>query len=280
VSLLSFSIGELGACGRVGDPSKDGTTAPPSASIAASSDSSANDAGSLVRDGLSSGSSSADTTQSTASEAGAPAVSGAFTCPAPDPNGGAGSGQPVWARDLASGNCCNYDSAFLAPQTWPVFDSQSECESSCRCADVEPANPDDPSLPPDFQAELRKVTRESISLECFCGAGFTCYHTLAEAHSTLCGQDAAPAFGATQRSGCGLVELVISGGFFAESWVFDAATGALVGSELGGDGAAPPCRSVTMRGGRSFSCSDTITECQLCGDTNPIISSQPLEACP
>ena len=62
-------------------------------------------------------------------------LSGAYACPAPRIRTDV-SCQPnrVWARESRSGACCAYEDPCAAPNDWPIFPSEEECQTSCRCA--------------------------------------------------------------------------------------------------------------------------------------------------
>ena len=162
-----------------------------------------------------------------------------------------GSGYPVWAREYSSGQCCRYEDQAVAPESWPVFDSEAECEGSCRCAELE-------STPgagtPPFA--------ERISLECACGdSGIECASNPDAAATTLCSQG----YTVLRSEGCGLVRVAPDVALFGQEWVFDASSSALVGVTLFSDAPNGPCRTFSTYGGVELACSDVVT-CQLCGE--------------
>jgi hypothetical protein len=164
---------------------------------------------------------------------------------------------PTWARHLPTGTCCEYASYpyRCTPPGWPLFETEQECETSCRCAQVVPVFPDRPEL---------DLTVERISLECACGTGITCYESLAAATAQLCG---APGASVLRQQKCGSISLLTGGGLGGGSYVFDAASGALVGATWSADTPRPPCGTFATIAGRDFeSCTEPALSCILCGD--------------
>ena len=60
-----------------------------------------------------------------------------------------------------------------------------------------------------------------------------------------------------------------SNGYFGQGWVFDQASGALVGAYAFTDVNSGPCQTYEWVAGREFDC-EAATDCHLCG---PRISS-------
>jgi hypothetical protein len=162
---------------------------------------------------------------------------------------------PTWARHLPTGTCCEYASypSRCTPPGWPLFETEQECETSCRCAEVVPVFPDEPL----------DLTVERISLECGCAGVFTCPENLAAATAVLCD---APGAGVIREQKCGNILLRSGGPYDGSSYVFDAANGALVGATQSADTPRPPCDAFMTIAGRDFeSCTEPTSSCILCG---------------
>jgi hypothetical protein len=71
--------------------------------------------------------------------------------------------------------------------------------------------------------------------------------------------------------GCGKVAIRSDGGYTGGDWVFDAMTGALIGSVTFSDTTNGPCRTYNTIAGRAFDCEEAI-ECPLCGDAGTLLS--------
>jgi len=165
------------------------------------------------------------------------------------------STQELWARNPSSGACCSYASPCELPEGWGRFPSESECQSSCRCADITPT---------DFSgAESGNliVGTERISLECGCGV-YACPSTLAAALDDAC---AGPSDGIrpTLVRGCGRVALRSFGGFTGSELVFAQDTGRLIGMLWFSDVPLEPCNTYDTTAGQAFLC-ESATECDPC----------------
>lgn len=156
---------------------------------------------------------------------------------------------PRWARDPASGMCCRYDNLCDLPQMWFSFASEEECQTSCRCVDIDYGEP-----PTDFGTER-------ISLECSCADG-TCSMNIEDELARIC--DNALGVPWVRTEGCGMIEITFGGGFYGGNTIYDAATGALVGRRSFSDVAVEPCGAFVTIAGRAFEC-ETVTSCALCG---------------
>src|SRR6266540_5101925 len=64
---------------------------------------------------------------------------GCPTCPAPKPTSGACDAVIVWAKDPASGTCCQYGTPCTSPADWKTFYSEDECQKAPFCP--APADP-------------------------------------------------------------------------------------------------------------------------------------------
>jgi hypothetical protein len=170
-----------------------------------------------------------------------------------------GSGDDRWARNPQTGECCHYDAPCAAPWQWPSFESESECQTSCRCTDL-------------TAGEYPQIVTERTSLECACADGQCGQETLDEAILQACsGPSEIPL---TMVRGCGMVELRWSGGYSGSSRVFDRETGALIGRARFSDTPMRPCAAVTVIMGREFVC-EGAAECVLCpGDAGAAASSE------
>jgi hypothetical protein len=161
-----------------------------------------------------------------------------------------------WARDPETGTCCAYAYATAAPQAWPIFATQAECQTDCRCAKLD-----------SFDEAFGLYERETTSLECRCGSG-GCPTSVDEAIETSC----ATGRRVRRRDGCGLSFIVASDGYTSQGWLFepgqgrDAGSGvpSLVGAFASTDAQAAPCQTFVWVAGRNFECDDTI-ECPVCG---------------
>jgi hypothetical protein len=89
-----------------------------------------------------------------------------------------------------------YASIYEESEEWPVFSTQDECESSCRCRDVTPI--DFSLLDTIGDAAL---STERTSLECFCRDGRDCPEAFAETATSFCAGGGSPQL--TQFVGCG-----------------------------------------------------------------------------
>lgn len=156
----------------------------------------------------------------------------------------------TWARNPETGDCCVYDRPCAPPLAWPRFESQTECETSCRCAEL--------SSSPEWSAAVDFPQTEHISLQCGCGA-MSCPASLADALATRCAVDDR----AELQRGCGKIYLVDSGGYSYHGAVFDERTGALIGIQQGFDTPRAPCMTVDTVAGEPFDCPDAVT-CAAC----------------
>jgi len=139
-------------------------------------------------------------------------------------------GAPRRGRQL-----CYYDSVCAAPVGWTSFPTQGECETSCRCAELE------------WWEQDKLPAIEHISLECGCSA-VSCPTTFAEALDRLC-EGAAPGGSRALSRGCGRVMLGRSDDGWSLDYVFDAQSGELVGVLWAGAPPSNPCfASVTIAG--------------------------------
>lgn len=159
-----------------------------------------------------------------------------------------------WARDPASA-CCPYENACVAPEAWPLFSSEEECQTDCRCAVVEPTDVSNQEAP--------FFGVERISLECRCADG-SCPENVQAATAEWC--ESADNFGydVIRYQGCGMIAFASDGGFTGGQLVFDEGTGALVGTSSYSDTTSLPCLTFTTIAGREFECSAAVM-CQLCG---------------
>ena len=179
-------------------------------------------------------------------------------CPAPRETR-ATSLPRVWSR-APSGDCCAYENSQAAPPVWPYFETEADCQGSCRCSTLE-----------DFIDDVGEFNTELSSLECRCSAE-TCPSTVAEAEQIMCNRS--PLSPVVRREGCGRVMIVDANGLAGEAWIFErplastdagAASERLIGAGQFGDVAFAPCQTYQWIAGRSFECED-FTTCQLCGD--------------
>ena len=178
-----------------------------------------------------------------------PDSSGAYTCPEPRTRSDVEC-QPnkVWARDVRTHMCCAYADPCVAPAGSPVFESEQECETSCRCAMLtgDPAN-----------------LVEHTSLDCACHDA-DCVESLTTAASALCARGGS----VLAKKGCGMVQLPSSGVVTSSSSsVYDQSSGALLGLSMFSDTASPPCQTFNWVAGQSFDC-DNVQTCQLCGESS------------
>lgn len=151
-----------------------------------------------------------------------------------------------------------------------MFDSESACQTSCRCADVTPS---DTSLETTGVAVF---ATERTSFECVCPDG-SCRptETLEEVLGASCGADGPDP--RTMVRGCGMVLIRDTPEYVGTDRVFDRDTGALSGTTHWSDVPMAPCWAYTIVVGREFVCEDA-TECALCaGDAGA--TSGGLPAC-
>lgn len=180
------------------------------------------------------------------------------------------SGDDMWARNPETGECCPYSAPCAVPWEWPMFESESECQSSCRCTDVTPS---------DFSKveTSNEVTfaSERTSFECVCPDGSCRQETLDEALGALCA--AGDGSGSTMLRGCGMVVIRTARGYSGGDKVFERDTGALVGLTHWSDVSARPCWAYSTVIGREFVC-EGATECAPCaGDAG--VTNGGLPAC-
>jgi hypothetical protein len=173
-------------------------------------------------------------------------------CPAPQAGDNVScDGEPVWSRDPASGLCCEYRNSCSAPSGWPGFNNELECETSCRCETVDYGDP-----PGTFGVER-------ISLECACRDG-DCARTLQEQLARVCNDPRGQAW--VRAEGCGMIAIANEGTFAGRDFVYDAATGALIGtSSYSDEPSIRPCVIASSVAGLGFDC-DAATRCELCGN--------------
>jgi hypothetical protein len=160
----------------------------------------------------------------------------------------------VWARNPASGTCCPYADHVFTPAHFPAFDSPEACESSCRCAElIEAAG--------SSAEEAQSWVSERISLECYCSEK-TCLDSPEAIALQRCGGD----HGLHRSEGCGrtMIEEVTGLGVIG-TWVFDQATGALIGVSEASDVTSFPCRSYGTRAGAELDCPEA-ERCRVCGE--------------
>src|SRR5688572_20947565 len=120
------------------------------------------------------------------------------------------------------------------PDTFPYFETQEACESSCRCGELIP------SLDVEGTFNL-----ERGSVECFC-SNQTCPGSFEAAVEEECGH-----VGPMVRSqGCGLRMLSPVDLYVGNYWVFDQASGALVGAGFWNDVPSGTCRTFGAEAGR------------------------------
>lgn len=146
-----------------------------------------------------------------------------------------------WAQDPSDGFCCEYASPCAAPETWPLYASQQECDPyGCGCRLGVPYAESD--LPP---------------IECGCLSG-DC-PTLEEALDKPCDGNVDVA----ERRGCGKVELSMSN---LTSWalLFDEASGAIVGRMIGSDVPFGACGGLAF--GEQLDCPDA-SVCARCSSS-------------
>ena len=203
----------------------------------------------------------------TSNDAGASTASSVrFECPAPRPDAmpGYASG---WARDPATGNCCQYMNRSASPNGWLRFDFERDCQSRCVCSALE-----------GFEGDYEDLPYMGDTLECRCSVE-SCPSSIEEAEERLC--STFPPTPAVQRLvGCGMVMLTDRNGFSGYSWVFelpnasgDAATGVprLVGaSQFSDASSSEPCDRSSWSSGRDLleECDEAeVVTCQLCGDS-------------
>jgi hypothetical protein len=160
----------------------------------------------------------------------------------------------AWGRNPETGTCCPYADQLFVPQLFPAFESLEACEGSCRCAELVGAS----GVP---EEELSSWVTERISLECYCSEK-ACPASLEAVVEERCD------VGATlhRSQGCGLrkLEQVSENGVVAE-WVFEEASGSLVGASDGSDVPGFPCRSYETRAGTDFDCPEA-ERCRVCGE--------------
>jgi len=206
-----------------------------------------------------------------AGEGSAPPPADASTaCPAPRPTS-VSTGLVVWARNPETRDCCPYDDYAAAPDDWPYFDTEAQCQSTCRCSVLE-----------GFRAEYDAYNTERSSLECRCSTE-TCPSSVAEAERIMCSR--ASFFPVVRREGCGRVMVVDANGLAGDAWIFERplestdAGGAgerLIGAGQFGDVPSPACQAYEWVAGASFDCEEA-TVCQLCGDESAIPPAPPCE---
>ena len=219
-----------------------------------------------VRDSIPA-SSASSTRASDASEAQPPAGLSASCsglecsgCPAPAIDLGSG-GTPVWSRHPMTGDCCRYDDRIAAPENWPWFYTETECQSDCRCSVLD-----------DYHAEDGSYTTERTSLDCRCSKE-TCPATIAEAEQLQCLRTGI----VERRVGCGKVFVVDGGGLYGDGWLFEpplestdggAASPRLIGAYQFTDAATGPCQTGGWVAGIEFDCESAVA-CQVCGESFP-----------
>lgn len=146
--------------------------------------------------------------------------------------------QPVYWRN--GPGACEATSESDVPDGVPVYASETECNpSGCDCT----VGTDNTWRGP---------------LACQCRDSGDCPATLAEAKVIAATQCSVPPL--TISQGCGLTELSCGGLFVSAAWVFDATSGALVGTFGFNDEGWGSCGANTYIAGREFACS-TATTC-------------------
>ena len=187
-------------------------------------------------------------------------------CPDIGPNT---SRPQAWARSPETGECCRYVTARAAPPSWPSFETEAECEGSCRCSVLEGLNED-----------FGLYETERTSLECRCSAE-TCPSTVAEAEQLICSRSSSRS---VQRlEGCGRVMIDMANGATGEAWIFErplasvdagGASERLIGGHQFSDVPSGPCHTFLWIAGRGFDCDD-VTACRPCDDDESGLSSLP-----
>jgi hypothetical protein len=168
---------------------------------------------------------------------------------------------PGWGRDFTTGACAQHASICDVPSTEAPFETEQECLTDCRCADVAQA------VQPNGRIAYGP---ERISLECGCRDDLYCPTSLQQAVRDTCDR-AEPS--AKLIKGCGRVRLVRTFLVGGESVVFDAASGALIGTSFSSDVPDLRCGTATVIAGRELDCEAT-TQCNPCPS-----SSSGLPAC-
>jgi len=179
---------------------------------------------------------------------------------------GVGAVGAVWGRDPASGSCNAYDSECAVPADWATFESEEECQTSCRCQSYEFPKGIDPGAPESVWQRT-----EVISLACECSI-FGCDRAddqLATIGSAWCARYGQPRV--IRKQGCGQIAFELDSGYIGGRAVFDAESGELSGRFSYGDVPGGPCGTAARRAGQDFRC-DSAETCLLCGawtETSP-----------
>jgi hypothetical protein len=69
-----------------------------------------------------------------------------------------------------------------------------------------------------------------------------------------------------------MIAIRSDGGFVGGDWVFDAMTGALIGSVTFSDTTRAPCQAYRTIAGRAFDCEEAV-ECAPCADAGSLLTA-------
>jgi len=149
----------------------------------------------------------------------------------------------------------------VAPESWPWFNTEAECQGDCRCSGLDGYDP-----------AFGSFSTERTSLDCRCTKE-TCPSTIAEAEQLQCLRSGS----VERREGCGKVFVIDGGGFYGDGWLFEqplgsteagAAPARLIGAYQFTDAATGPCQTGEWVAGSEFDCESAVA-CQLCGESWP-----------
>lgn len=163
----------------------------------------------------------------------------------------------AWGRNPSTGTCCAYRSLAYLPDNFPYFETLEACETSCRCGELIPDR--------DFEGVWNL---ERVSIECFC-SDQTCPASFEAVVEEQCSG------GSMVRSeGCGLRMIAPSSPYLGNAWVFDQASGALVGAGFWNDVPYGTCRAFGTEAGSGviygeLDCPE-VTHCQVCGNESQL----------
>jgi hypothetical protein len=151
------------------------------------------------------------------------------------------------ARCASDGYCVDVEGVRVTltgtgPLGAPDDGDGPEGGSSCNCADVEAGT-------------------ARVSLECYCQSA-DCAVTPDTLLDSMCDQEFAPPL--VRYQGCGSIVIEGVGAIGGSTWVYDEATGELVGFAQFTDTEFWPCSTSQVIAGREFEC-ETATRCHLCG---------------
>lgn len=189
---------------------------------------------------------------------------GACDAECPPPRTASCRGPEAWTRIPDTGACCRYENDCQAPGDMPRFPTLEECQTDCRCERVTPS---------DFsQVETANtvfLSTEYVGLDCYCADALgACPATITDLDPDVCSDAFADSM--SQAVGCGMVSIQSNGGFTGGAWVFDAASGALVGATDWSDTTRAPCRTYDTIAGREFACAEALV-CPLCSEGAPVL---------